>query len=189
MNMRAGRRSIGATAVAALWLISCSKKPDYYQYDGGMINLGQVRQIDTTANIALRVTPRIGPGEEDSYERAIYGAHLEFCNRWKPNATYTGAIPRATDGLLEIRNAVAVTVTHEVLRTCKVEVLADAIIQLDNTRISQESGVYELPVITEAEVSASRLGGYVSGLIASSVKEPLMWNATFRSLQSRLSFD
>jgi len=175
-----------AMAVATSLISGCSQKIDFYEYEGGMINLSQVKVVATSASITVSVSPHRNPGEPDSYERAMYDAHQAFCNEWNPNVGYQGGITSSVPSFQAIKDKLANEVTYEVLDTCKITIGTSATINLDTFTINQESGAFELPKVEESEIAKDKLAAHINGLVSSNVSQPSVWLATYNSLRSRV---
>ena len=179
--------------VFILFLTGCSKQPrdnivmseegprtalQYYEYDGGMINLAQVTDISTQASIELSAVPYAPRGNDGSRQGAIWDAHQEFCRSWIPTSGYRGGIDGAARANEEIAFEISSAVTQEVLDTCKITVTSYAEISLDKITIIQERGAYTLT----KDMRSSRRGA-----ILENVTQPLLWENTYRSLRQRIA--
>lgn len=180
----------GWLVVIAFSISGCSQKLDFYEYDGGMINLQHVRNVSTESVITLSAEPRRANGIEGSYDRAIFEAHDTFCTEWRAGALdigYTGSIIGAPDMLEAIVSHISRTSSYEVLATCKVTLTTRAFINLDNFSIRQESGTYSLPIIDANAVPLDKLPEHIKNLMSSNITQPNSWLKTYNQLRARLN--
>jgi hypothetical protein len=194
---------IVGTIISVIIIGGCARAPDiggdradsnsapsmpFYEYEGGMINLRQVSQISTQASIRTSASPNISRGKPLSREEAIWTAHVRFCSDWIPTQDYAGGIEGSVRAIEEIGDAIAREITQEVLDTCKITIATHAEISLDAVSIVQEGGFFTLPQYLTTATDGSSLGNRVKQSIVVNVREPSMWDASYRSVIERMSF-
>ena len=166
---------------------SGNNKSQFYEYDGGMVNLSQVADISTQAMVTVNIKPRKARAAEGTYEQELYKAHVVFCDEWIPDAlSYTGGIPDSVENFKVITEKIANRVTYEVLETCEIEIVAEATIKLDRFLINQERGRYVLPPLEEAVASNNALPRIITNGIVSNISQPTTWVATYNELRQKV---
>ena len=169
--------------------IGMSAKPQFYEYDGGMINLNQVSVVATRATISVSAEPRTPAGEQYSEARAIYEAHQQFCQQsLSAEWAYNGGIPGSATALAGIVSNIAANISTDMLDTCKIKVQTQAAIVIDNFTITQAKGEYLLPVGAFLRTDKEgELEKKVSALLGDNVREPADWEAEYSGLKSKVS--
>jgi hypothetical protein len=164
-------------------------KPQFYEYDGGMINLDQVSVVATRATISVSAEPRKPEGESGSEAQALYEAHQQFCRQSLSDEwVYNGGIEGSATALAGITSKIATNISTEVLDTCKIKVKTSAAIVLDNFTITQAEGEYLLPLASEVRMDKEgELAKAVSALLEDNVREPADWEAQYSELKSKVS--
>lgn len=201
--MRLGKLAgVVFSAIAAMLLLtSCDAvgtrvgmgtgfKPQFYEYDGGMINLNQVSVVATRATISVSINPRAPQGEWGTEAGARYEAHQQFCGQSlsAEELDYRGGIPGSAAALSAVASKIAAVASSDLLNTCAITLKTSAAIALDDFTITQASGVYVLPVAAEMDTAKEgELGKAVAALIEKTVAEPNDWETQYRVLKSKVS--
>ena len=176
--------------VCALLMAGCTRgKSQFYEFDGGMLNLDQVSVIKTAAVLTVSVAPRGEDGAWGSDARQLYQEHAKFCQQSISNEVgYNGVIPGSKTALAEFASKISANITTDVLDTCAITVKAVAEIVFDAFTITQEEGSYVLPVGSETGIDKEgELAKVLSKLIEENVSEPADWETTYSELQSKIS--
>ncbi len=168
--------------------IGLSQKPQFYEYEGGLINLSQVSVVATQATISVSEAPRGPQGEYGTETRALYEAHLQFCRQSLSISDYIGGIPGSARALKKITSDISAQLSNDVIDTCAIEINVSAAIILDNFTITQASGKYTLPVASELNTEKTEeLANAISTRIDQNVRQPSEWEAQYRALKSKVS--
>ena len=176
--------------VCALLMAGCARgKSQFYEFEGGMLNLDQVSVIKTRAVLVASVLPRGEEGEWGSDARRLYQEHAKFCKQsMSDEVGYDGVIPGSKTALTEFASKISTNITADVLDTCAITVKAVAEMVFDSFTITQEEGSYVLPVVSETGTDKEgELAKVLSKLIEENVPEPAAWETTYSELQSKMS--
>jgi hypothetical protein len=177
--------------VGALLMAGCAEsistggKSQFYEYDGGMINLTEVAQITTAATLTLSVLPRKDNGAYDTEARAIYEAHTQFCNESIPSREFRGNIDQAQAALNSMVITLDSRISSEILDTCAITITSSAVIKFDEFAVVLPSGSFTLPYAPKDVGSGLALQRYVSSSISSNVTQPAEWQREYDYIRTR----
>lgn len=177
--------SIIGILIFCAFVVGCSKRSSFYEINGVAFNLARVSSVSSSARITVTSVPRRASGADGSLEQALYNAHSQFCRERAPVAEKVGTIMDIANGFNTLRDAIAGSLTPEVVKTCRIIIRSEAIIRLDDSPIELQRGEFSLPPL-DSSMAPTMIQSAVKAEIDKHVLEPMLWKREWENLQSNM---